>query len=99
MAYRVGWSPRAIEDVDSIAAYIAQDSETYSSAVVRKILHRVRQLIEFPKVGRIVPEFDDEEIREIFEYSYRIIYRISGDEITIGTVIHGKRLLTMELKP
>ena len=99
MAYRVGWSPQAINDVDSIAAYIAQDSETYSAAVVRKIFRRVRQLAEFPKVGRIVPEFDDEAIREIFVYSYRIIYRISTDGITIGTVMHGKRLLTMELKP
>jgi|SRR5688572_3629156 plasmid stabilization system protein ParE len=99
MAYRVNWSPRAIDDVDSIAAYIAQDSEAYASAVVRKIFVMARTLSESPKRGRVVPEFGDEAIREIFVYSYRIIYRISVDDITIGTVIHGKRLLGLELKP
>jgi len=65
MAYRVNWSPRAIDDVDSIAAYIAQDSEAYASAVVRKIFVMARTLSESPKRGRVVPEFGDEAIREI----------------------------------
>jgi plasmid stabilization system protein ParE len=44
----------------------------------------------------MVPELDDESIREWFAYSYRIIYRVDNETVTIATVIHGKRLLDME---
>jgi plasmid stabilization system protein ParE len=38
-----------------------------------------------------VPEFDDEKIRELLAYSYRVIYRVEGSEVTIAPVVHGKR--------
>jgi len=41
----------------------------------------------------MVPEFDDENIRELLAYSYRIIYRAQQDEILIAAIIHGKRIL------
>ena len=99
MARIVVWSPRAIDDVDAIASYIAEDSEFYSGSVVRLILEKARRLSEFPYIGRIVPEFGDSSIREVFAYSYRIIYCIDAEEITISAVIHGKRLLDMAIKP
>ncbi len=99
MAHLLVWSPRALDDVDSIAAYIAEDSEAYAASVVRLTLDKARRLSEFPYIGRIVPEFDDEAIREVFAYSYRIIYQIDHDEVTIAAVIHGKRLLELAIKP
>jgi len=50
-------------------------------------------LARFPRSGRKVPEFDDENIRELLAYSYRIIYRVQEDEVLISAVIHGKRIL------
>jgi plasmid stabilization system protein ParE len=99
MAHTVVWSPRAIDDVEAIAAYIAEDSEFYAASVVRDILAKARQLSEFPHLGRIVPEFGDDTIREVFAYSYRVIYRIEVEEITIVAIVHGKRLLEMAIKP
>ena len=99
MAHSVVWSPRAVDDVESIAAYIAQDSEAYAASVVRLILVKARNLSEFPFIGRVVPEFDSENIREVFAYSYRIIYEVAGDEITIAAVIHGRRMLELAIKP
>jgi plasmid stabilization system protein ParE len=96
MAYRIEWSPRAIEDLDAIAQYIALDSTVYSSAVVKTILQTTRDFSRFPFSGRIVPEFGDESIREWFAYSYRIIYQIDESSITIAAIIHGKRLLNVE---
>ena len=96
---QVNWSPRAIDDVAGIAAFIAEDSESYASAVTRQIFEKTAQLSEFPKLGRIVPEFGDEDVREVFVYSYRIIYRVYENDVIIGTVIHGKRLLDLSLKP
>src|SRR6266404_7955241 len=98
MGHIVTWSPRAIDDVDAIAAYIALDSESYAASVVRTILEKTRSLSEFPYMERVVPEFGDDAIREVFAYSYRIVYRIEVDEITIAAVIHGKRLLEMAIE-
>ncbi len=75
MAYRVSWSSRAIKDVEAIAAYIAVDSPRYAAAVVRKIITLTRTLNRFPESGRMVPEFQDSNIREMLAYSYRIIRR------------------------
>jgi toxin ParE1/3/4 len=96
MAYRVEWSPRAIEDLEGIAHYISADSTAYAAAVVKTILNTARNLSEFPFAGRVVPEIDDENIREWFAYSYRVIYRIEERVVTIAAVVHGKRLLDLE---
>ena len=96
MAYQVVWSPRAVEDLEAIVQYIAADSTAYAAAVVETILSTTRKLSPFPFSGRIVPELGDESIREWFAYSYRIIYRIEKEVITIAAVIHGKRLLEIE---
>ena len=93
MAYRVVWSPRALDDVESIASYIARDSTAHASAVVTKIIRATRTLRRFPFAGRIVPEFEDETLRERFVYSYRIIYRIQAQTVTVAAVIHGRRML------
>lgn len=93
MAYRVVWSPRALEDVDSIASYISRDSAAHASAVVSKIIRATRTLQRFPLAGRIVPEVEDPTLRERFVYSYRIIYRVQEHVVTIAAVIHGKRML------
>jgi plasmid stabilization system protein ParE len=93
MAYRVVWSARALADTDAIASYIAADSSSYASTVVRKILSQTRVLADFPLAGRTVPEFGDENLREVFAYSYRIIYQVGQAEIVVVAIIHGKRTL------
>jgi toxin ParE1/3/4 len=93
MDLEVKWSPEAIEDLESIAEYIARDSEYYARAVVTEILSVTRNVGEFPLIGRIVPEVGDETIRERFVYSYRLVYRIEPDRILVVAAIHGKRLL------
>lgn len=93
MDYRIEWSPEAVEDIEAIAEYIARDSEMYASSVVSTMLDAVKRLSSFPRIGRRVPEMADESIRELFVYSYRLIYRILDDRILIVAVIHGRRLL------
>jgi toxin ParE1/3/4 len=61
--------------------------------VVRKILISTRMLEHFPLAGRKVPEFDDENIRELLVHSYRIIYAVRERQVTVAAVIHGKRML------
>jgi toxin ParE1/3/4 len=93
MAHRVTWSRRALHDLESIAEFIAGDSPAYAGIVVKKIVNQSRTLERFPHAGRKVPEFDDENVRELIIYSYRMIYRLQPDKIVIAAVIHGKRIL------
>lgn len=92
MDLEVKWSPEAIEDLESIAEYIARDSAFYARAVVTEILAVSRKIREFPLIGRVVSEIRDERIRERFVYSYRMVYRVEAKRILIVAVIHGKRL-------
>jgi plasmid stabilization system protein ParE len=93
MARGLAWSPEAIEDIESIAAYIERDSAWYAKAVASNIVETAETIPEFPELGRIVPEVGDPAIRERFAYSYRIIYRLEPERVLVAAVIHGSRLL------
>ena len=93
MALTLEWSEEALEDIESIATYIEKDSPTYAKSVVSKFFEKAEILQEFSELGRIVPEFNDITIREIFVYSYRLIYKLSKEKILLVAIVHGKRLL------
>ena len=93
MAFKLEWSEEALEDIESIATYIEKDSPIYAKSVVSKFFEKAEILQEFSELGRKVPEFDDTTIREIFVYSYRLIYKINKQDIVFIAVIHGKRVL------
>ncbi len=87
----VKWSVPAKEALKQIHDFIAKDSDFYAKKVVDDIISGSVQIESFPKSGRIVPELSDENIREIFSYSYRIIYEIQPGGVNILNIIHGSR--------
>lgn len=93
MDYRVTWSPEALDDVEAIAEYIERDSPAYTRSVVQKMLGSTRKLATFPRAGRVVPELDNDAFREVFVYSYRLIYRVRDQRVLIVAIVHGRRLL------
>lgn len=93
MALKLNWAPEAREDIKAIASYIERDSPWYARIIVTKIIETAKDIPGFPAIGRIVPEIADNNIRERFVYSYRLIYRIETSRIVIAAVIHGSRLL------
>ena len=90
---KVYWTDNSIEHLLGIYEYIARNSPVYAKRVVDRITRRSEQIAEFPLSGRKVPEYKAEDIREIIEKPYRIIYRIKSDQIDILAVIHGAKLL------
>lgn len=56
-------------------------------------MREVRLPTQFPRAGRKVPEYDDEDVREVIVYSDRVIYRLTDNDIVIAAIIHGKRML------
>jgi len=93
MAFKLEWSEEALEDMESIANYIEKDSPIYAKSVVSKFFEKAELLQEFPELGRKVPEMNSTQIREIFVYSYRLIYKIKNKKILFIAVVHGKRLI------
>ena len=91
MARKVIWAYAAEEDLEAAASYIHRDSPVYAASFVDRALEAGRSLNEFAERGRIVPELRDSNIREIFVYSYRLVYRIEDDRISILALIHGRR--------
>jgi plasmid stabilization system protein ParE len=65
------WSARARADLKAIHDYIAKDSPLNAKAVAREILARAATLPETPRVGRIVPELSDADIREVPVHAWR----------------------------
>ena len=88
MAYRIIWSPEASADLRGIKEYISSDSEKYAALTTRRIITATRRLTQFPFSRRMVPEPANPNLREIFASSWRIVYRVSGNTITILSVVH-----------
>jgi len=91
MARKVVWSNEATNDLEDLARYIARDSAFYAAAFVEEILIASKTLNKFVERGRIVPEFSDSNIREIFIKGYRLIYHIEITRIVILGIIHSRR--------
>lgn len=87
------WTEYAIEDLELIHEYIAQDSVNYANKLVDKIIDKVELLQNHPLLGRVVPEFEIETIRELIEGNYRIIYNLENDLISITRIHHASRLI------
>ncbi len=90
---RVHWTTNAVDHLVNIYEYISINSPTYAKQMVDRITRRSAQIGDQPFSGRKVPEYQAEDIRELIEKPYRIIYRIQQDQIDVLAVIHGARLL------
>lgn len=87
----VKWTKPAKQDLKAVYIYIKKDSEYYAKKVANEIVDKSEFLNEFPQMGKIVPEINDPNIREIYVYSYRLIYEILNNKISILALIHGRR--------
>ena len=85
---RITWMPQAIKDLDTILGYIELDSGYYAKITIQKIFSVVEQLKRFPQIGRIVPEKNDPNLREMLYRNYRIVYTYSENDIYVLTVFH-----------
>jgi len=91
MKRTIRWSETAVADLESIRDFISEDSETEAIKFLNEIKKKVLEIPDFPFLGRIVPEMDDEKIREIIFGNYRIIFEIQNDLIKVHTILHQRR--------
>ena len=85
----VAWTQTARDCVDEILQFIAADSPIAAAKVLDVILAAAESLSVFAERGRVVPEIENRNVREIFVYRYRLMYQVAGDDVRILAVVHG----------
>lgn len=88
---RVVWANGAQAALDEALEFIAEESPDGSRRVLHAALDLAGSLETLADRGRIVPEYDDPTIRETFVYSYRMMYRVEEESVTILAFLHGAR--------
>lgn len=85
------WSNPAKADLRSIHDFIAHDSRHYAKQVTQDMAAKTDILDELPRVGKVIPELGDDNLRELHLYSYRILYEIRTQGVFVLAVIHKRR--------
>lgn len=85
------WSNVALARMIEIRDGLAEKDPRAATKVLRLLLQRARQLVEFPHLGRTVPELPEGELRELVERQYRIVYRVREKTVEVATVFEGYR--------
>ncbi len=93
---KVHWTENAIQHLIAIYDYISQDSPFYAEKMVDRLTRRSQQIADFPQSGRRVPEYRNDDLREVIEGPYRLIYRLKPEQVDVVAVIHGARQLPTE---
>jgi addiction module RelE/StbE family toxin len=87
------WTETAKQDLQAIRQYIAVDNPSVAKRWVQRLRERARNALHAPLAGRAVPELSREDIRELIEGNYRIVYQMLEDRLVILTVFEGHQLL------
>lgn len=90
------WTSRSRRDLLAIGGYIARDDLVAARRWVDRLRARARTAARRPLAGRVVPEFERTDVREVLIDNYRVVYRVRPKEIHVLTVFEGHRLLRAE---
>jgi addiction module RelE/StbE family toxin len=87
------WTSQARADRKVVHDYIAKDSKPNAKEVVQDMRTKADALADLPRMGKVVPEVEHDDLREIGVHSWRIIYHLRRDNIYVIAVVHKRRLL------
>ena len=91
---QINWTNQAKSDLKNIAEFISRDSVRYAKSQIIRIKQRASILKNHPLAGRTVPEYEVQEVRELIEGNYRIIYKLVNNErVDILTIHHSSRMM------
>ena len=93
MAYKLTWAPAARDDLHDIVVFVARDNPERAMSFGYQLISETTRLQEFPEMGRVVPEYRNQHLREIIFHPYRIVYRVNRERraCEIARVWHSAR--------
>lgn len=91
----VYWTHEASERLGDIKAYleIEKASPVAAREMIEKIVSRTQQLTIAPLSGKSMPDYPDDNVRELLERPYRIFYQVIEENIYIISVMHYRQLI------
>lgn len=98
-ASRIVWTDRALDDLRTIGDYIARDNPVAAARWVETLMMTVERAARAPLAGRKLPEKGRNDLREVLQRTYRIVYRVREDQIDVLTIFEGHRLLPGDAIP
>jgi plasmid stabilization system protein ParE len=80
---RLRWTPQALDDIEAICKFMARDSAHFAHLFANKVFEKAKTLEAFPDAGRIVPESNQEMIREIgiFHRRRKVVYTLPQNSL------------------
>jgi toxin ParE1/3/4 len=90
---KILWSEQALKRLEEIHQFVAERASIETAnKLIDNLIKRAETLANFPYMGRVVPEFHSDDLREIIEGNYRIVYIFQKNTLIILTVFEGHRL-------
>jgi plasmid stabilization system protein ParE len=89
----ITWTTEAQDDLEATLRYLARDSPRAADLLRERVDQAIDRIAAFPLAGRVVPEWDQPNVHEVFVGPYRLVYRVSESEIEVLLFIHGARLM------
>ena len=95
---QINWTIEAVSDLKEIAMYISKDSQYYAKLQIERLRNKTAVLKSYVFFGRVVPEIDRKDIRELISGNYRIIYKVVNEKrVDILTIHHSARDLSRRI--
>ena len=93
MAFQLDWSQQASDDLREVVHYFSFRDPRIARSLATRIIERLEHAVKFPESGRIVPEKNDESIREVFLNPYRLVYHVdkSNGRVCVIRIWHASR--------
>ena len=86
----------ASQDLEELLTfYTGQGVPEEGRRLVVEIIRRIESLQEHPDIGRMVPEFGLEHLRELIHPPFRIVYRRDSKRVRIVRIWRSERLLKL----
>jgi toxin ParE1/3/4 len=76
-------TPQSQKDLQSIVAFIARDNPESARSFGNELIDKALSLTTFPQRGRVTPELNDSNVREIVHGPYRIIYEVLNENVYV----------------
>lgn len=83
----IQWTGPALRELEEALDYIAQDNQKAADLLAQAVIKAVSRLSRFPGSGRMVPEFEDPNLREVVHEPFRMIYEVREGQVEILAVV------------
>ena len=93
---KVRLTDSAINDLRELLLYYEEQLvPQVGQRIITEILDRIDTLIDNPDIGRVVPEFSTDNIRELIHKPFRVVYLRESSIISIVRVWRSERILEL----